>query len=189
MIKNRWYVFQRLLTIFLLFFLFSQKASNITSILLQDLRKQRPDEVNILVATHELESFAIKYGKTHLTAKKKLTLQQNLFGELVFVIFSWIYKVASSFILTDTFTQGLYLLSTVFIVQWLVCYMSGRNNHLASYRSGKYYRSLKAWLPGNKFNCFVCCRPITSAANWPLMGHTDSYKNICHAVIYRFSQG
>ena len=77
-----------LLTIFLLFFLFSQKASNITSILLQDLRKEQPDEVNILVATHELESFAIKYGKTHLTAKKNLTVQQNLFGELVFVIFS-----------------------------------------------------------------------------------------------------
>ena len=77
-----------LLAIFLLFFLFSQKASNITSILLQDLRKEQPDEVNILVATHELESFAIKYGKTHLTAKKNLTVQQNLFGELVFVIFS-----------------------------------------------------------------------------------------------------
>ena len=76
-----------LLTIFLFFF-FSQKASNITSILLQDLRKEQPDEVNILVATHELESFAIKYGKTHLTAKKNLTVQQNLFGELVFVIFS-----------------------------------------------------------------------------------------------------
>ena len=79
---------QLLLTIVLLFLLFSQKASNIINILLQDLRKEQPDEVNILVATHELESFAIKYGKTHLTAKKNLTVQQNLFGELVFVIFS-----------------------------------------------------------------------------------------------------
>ena len=79
---------QLLLTIVLLFFLFSQKASNIISILLQDLIKEQPDEVNILVATHELESFAIKYGKTHLTAKQNLTVQQNLFGELVFVIFS-----------------------------------------------------------------------------------------------------
>ena len=79
-----------------------------------------------------------------------------------------------------TFTQGLNLLSTVSTVQWLVCYMSGRNNQLAIYRSGKYHRSLKAWLPGNKLNCFICCRPITTAANWPLMGHTGSYKNIFH---------
>ena len=72
-----------LLTIFPFFFLFSQKASNITSILLQDLKKERPDEVNLLVATYELESFAIKYGKIHLTAKKKATVRQDLFGESV----------------------------------------------------------------------------------------------------------
>ena len=84
-----------LLTIFLFFsfffFLFSQKASNLTSILLQDLRKERPDKVNLLVATYELESFAIKYGKVHLTAKKNATVRQDLFGESVFAIFSWIF--------------------------------------------------------------------------------------------------
>ena len=80
-----------LLTIFLFFFslsLFSQKASNITSILLQDLTNERPDEVNILVATHELESFAIKHARLISQRKKILTVQQNLFGESVFVIFS-----------------------------------------------------------------------------------------------------
>lgn len=81
-----------LLTIFLFFSLslslFSQKASNITSILLQDLRNERPDEVNLLVATHELESFAIKHARLISQQKKNLTVQQNLFGESVFVIFS-----------------------------------------------------------------------------------------------------
>ena len=79
-----------LLTIFLFFSLslslFSQKASNITSILLQDLRNERPDEVNILVATHELESFAIKHARLISQRKKNLTVQQNLFGESVFVV-------------------------------------------------------------------------------------------------------
>ena len=78
----------QLLTIFPFFFLFSQKACNITSILLQDLRKEQPDEVNLLEATYELESFAIKYGKTHLTANNNATVRQDLFGESVFVIFS-----------------------------------------------------------------------------------------------------
>ena len=51
--------------------------------MLQDLRKERPDKVNLLVATYELESFAIKYGKVHLTAKKNATVRQDLFGESV----------------------------------------------------------------------------------------------------------
>ena len=77
------YVFQRHIfsKLFPFFFSFSQKARNITSILLQDVRKERPDEINILVATNEFESFAIKYGKTHLAAKKMATIQQDLFGE------------------------------------------------------------------------------------------------------------
>ena len=66
--------------IFYLFY-FSQKAINITSILLQNLIKEPPDEINILVATHELELFAIKYGKTHLTAKERAIVPQELFGE------------------------------------------------------------------------------------------------------------
>ena len=35
----------------------------------------------MLVATHELESFAIKYGKTHLTANESAVIVQKLFGE------------------------------------------------------------------------------------------------------------
>ena len=62
-------------------FYFSQKGINITRILLQNLRKEPPDKINILVATHELESFAIKYGKTHLTAKERAIVPQELFGE------------------------------------------------------------------------------------------------------------
>ena len=49
--------------------------------MLQNLRKESPDEINILVATRELESFAIKYGKTHLTAKGRAIVPQELFGE------------------------------------------------------------------------------------------------------------
>ena len=81
-----------LLLLFSLFFslslFFSQKASNITRILLQDLRNEQPDKVNILVATHELEPFAIKHARLISQRKKNLTVQQNLFGESVFVIFS-----------------------------------------------------------------------------------------------------
>ena len=49
--------------------------------MLQNLRKEPADEINILVATHGLESFAIKYGKTHLTAKEWAIVPQELFGE------------------------------------------------------------------------------------------------------------
>lgn len=81
--------------------------------MLQDLRKERPDEVNILVATNELESFAIKYGKTHITAKKNETVRQDLFGESVFVILLNIYEFASSFILTVTVTRPLFTLYNI----------------------------------------------------------------------------
>lgn len=97
-------------------FFFSQKASNITRILLQDLRNEQPDKVNILVATHELESFAIKHARLISQRKKNLTVQQNLFGESVFVIFSWIYKFASSFILTvgHIYTRSLLTLNSIY---------------------------------------------------------------------------
>ena len=70
---------------FYLFFSFSQEAINGTRIFLKDLKNLPPggNDINILVATHELESFAVKYGKTHLTANESaVTVHvQKLFGE------------------------------------------------------------------------------------------------------------
>ena len=70
---------------FYLFFSFSQEAINPTRIFFGDLQKLPPggNDINILVAIHELESFGIKYGKTHLTANESaVTIHvQKLFGE------------------------------------------------------------------------------------------------------------
>ena len=64
---------------------FSQEAINATRIFLEDLKKLPPggNDINILVAIHELESFAVKYGKTHLTANESVVIVhvQKLFGE------------------------------------------------------------------------------------------------------------
>ena len=67
----------------LIFFSFSQQGISATRIFLEDAKKLPPggNDRNILVATHELETFAIKYGKTHLTAKKRTVIVQELFGE------------------------------------------------------------------------------------------------------------
>ena len=110
------YLLLTILLVFLSLSFFSKKASNITRILLQDLRNEQPDKVNILVATHELESFAIKHARLISKRKKNLTVQQNLFGESVFVIFSWIYKFASSFILTvgHIYTRSLLTLNSIY---------------------------------------------------------------------------
>ncbi|CAH3193603.1 unnamed protein product, partial [Porites evermanni] len=61
------------------------EAINATRIFLEDLKKLPPggNDINILVAIHELESFAVKYGKTHLTANESVVIVhvQKLFGE------------------------------------------------------------------------------------------------------------
>ncbi|CAH3181498.1 unnamed protein product, partial [Porites lobata] len=48
------------------------EAINATRIFLENFKKLPAggNDINILVATHELESFAVKYGKTHLTANE-----------------------------------------------------------------------------------------------------------------------
>ncbi|XP_073251890.1 adhesion G-protein coupled receptor D1-like [Porites lutea] len=53
-----------------------QEAINATRIFLEDLKKLPPggNDINILVAIHELESFALKYGKTHLTANESTVI-------------------------------------------------------------------------------------------------------------------
>ena len=65
------------------FFSFSQEGINETRSFLEDAKKLPPggNGRNVLVATHELESFAIKYGKTHLTANESAVIVQELLGE------------------------------------------------------------------------------------------------------------
>ena len=83
MITNRWSFSGISSLIHFTFFSFSQEAINATRIFLEDLKKLPPvgNDINILVATHELESFS--YGKTHLTANESaVTVHvQKLFGE------------------------------------------------------------------------------------------------------------
>ena len=68
---------------FYFFFSFLQEVISETRIFLQDLEELSPggNDINMLVATHELESFAIKYGKTHLTVNESAVIVQKLFGE------------------------------------------------------------------------------------------------------------
>ena len=86
MIKNRW-SFSGISPLihfsFFFFFSFSQEATSATRIFLEDLKKLPPggNDINILVATHELESFAIKYGKIQLKAIESAVIVQELFGE------------------------------------------------------------------------------------------------------------
>ena len=85
MITNRWSFSGISSLIHFTFFSFSQEAINATRIFLEDLKKLPPggNDINILVATHELESFSVKYGKTHLTVNESaVTVHvQKLFGE------------------------------------------------------------------------------------------------------------
>ena len=86
MIKNRWSLSGISSVIHFTFcFSFSQEAINAIRVFFGDLEKLPPggNGINILVATHELESFGIKYGKTHLTANESaVTIHvQKLFGE------------------------------------------------------------------------------------------------------------
>ena len=85
MIKNRWSFSGISSLIHFTFFSFSQEAINATRIFLEDLKKLPPggNDINILVATHELESFSVKYGNTHLTANESaVTVHvQKLLGE------------------------------------------------------------------------------------------------------------
>ena len=89
--KNRWSFSGISSVIHFTFFFssFSQEAINATRIFLEDLEKLPPGEndINILVATHELESFAIKYGKTHLKVNGRALTVQKLFGEFFFFFF------------------------------------------------------------------------------------------------------
>ena len=84
MIKNRW-SFSGISSLIhpFFFFSFSQQVINATRIFLEDAKKLPPggNDRLILVVTQELKKFAIKHGKTQLTAKKPAIIVQELFGE------------------------------------------------------------------------------------------------------------
>ena len=114
------------------FYSFSQEAIDL-------ICNCRVYEINVLEAIHELELFAIKYGKIHFTENdNKVRIQHNLFGEFGalfdesdFVIFSWIFINLHPASYSRSYVRswhkelrtilGLYLLSAVSIVRWLIC--------------------------------------------------------------------
>ena len=64
------------------FFLLQNAAETITK-LLRTLRKDDIDRegINVLLATQELEKFAISYGKIHNKANESKILSDKLFGK------------------------------------------------------------------------------------------------------------
>jgi len=63
-------------------FLF-QNATETTTKLLTTLRKGEIDraDINVLLATQELEKFAIGYGKIHNKANESKVISEKLFGK------------------------------------------------------------------------------------------------------------
>ena len=64
-------------------FLFPQNAANTTSTFFEDLENDpvKPNDINVLVATQELESFAIEYGKLHYTTNESIVISKKYYGE------------------------------------------------------------------------------------------------------------
>ena len=64
-------------------FLFPQDAANTTSTFFEDLKNypDEPNDINVLVATQELESFAIKYGRRHYTTNERTVISEKNYGE------------------------------------------------------------------------------------------------------------
>ena len=60
-----------------------QNAAETTTKLLKTLRKDEIDraDINVLLATQELEKFAIGYGKIHNKANESKVISENLFGK------------------------------------------------------------------------------------------------------------
>ena len=60
-----------------------QNAVNATSNFLKDLKEDQigKNEINVLIATQELEKFAINYGKIHSKANEGTVISQALYGE------------------------------------------------------------------------------------------------------------
>ena len=60
-----------------------QIAANITSNFLKALKEDQTgtNEINVLLATQELESFAISYGRIHYKANESTVISQEHYGE------------------------------------------------------------------------------------------------------------
>ena len=71
----------RALTYFILFIV--QNATETTTKLLRTLKKDSRDgeDINVLLATQELEKFAISYGKIHNKANESKIVSDKLFGK------------------------------------------------------------------------------------------------------------
>ena len=65
-----------------------QDAAKTTNIFLKDLKQRKPEKnnINLLLATRELESFALNYGKIHYKANDGEVITQELFGKSLVVI-------------------------------------------------------------------------------------------------------
>ena len=66
-----------------LLFLSFQNATKIISKLFTKINKGQPEknDINILIATQELESFAINYSKIHYETNEEKVISQESFGE------------------------------------------------------------------------------------------------------------
>ena len=64
-------------------FSFPQNAATTTSTFFEDLKNNQGEtnDINVLVATQELESFAIDYGKLHFTTNESTVISKKNYGE------------------------------------------------------------------------------------------------------------
>ena len=138
---------------FYFFFSFLQEVISETRIFLQDLEELSPggNDINMLVATHELESFAIKYGKTHLTVNESAVIVQKLFGEF-YALFD---ESGFFFLQGNTWRKKFLHWREIFFMD----YNAGKKSYIVKLlMSGKKMISPKVW--GKKF-------PYTNQTNHP----------------------
>lgn len=60
-----------------------QDAAKVTSKLFNALKQEqvKKNDINVLLATQELESFAVEYGKIHFEAKESKIISKENYGE------------------------------------------------------------------------------------------------------------
>lgn len=66
-----------------MFFEYVQIARNATSSLIRSLKNDKTDnnDINILSAIRQLETFAISYGRIHLKVNENKLISDELFGK------------------------------------------------------------------------------------------------------------
>ena len=62
---------------------FPQIAGNTTSTFFEDMKDNldEPNDINVLEATQELESFALEYGKLHYTTSESTVISKENYGK------------------------------------------------------------------------------------------------------------